>query len=133
MAWKLKQRGYEGNVIKEALDELEKQGILNDRVYANDLVSRFRFAKPSGTRKMRFELKRHGISEKLSAEVLEPIGEEEEMSRARELVLSRLPRLERLEPLKKKKRLYDLLMRRGFDYPIVRDVVEEMIRTPDAL
>lgn len=126
LAGKLKRKGFDGALIKETLDELEEQGIVNDRVYARELTARFTQAKPSGRKKIEFELKRHAVPEKIQEEVLEAITPENETERAREIARERWQRMEKQPPLKRKKKVYDFLVRRGFDFQITRDIIEEL-------
>lgn len=123
---KLKDKGIPSPVIEEALAELESQGILSDKAYAQNLIAKFTHGKPSGSRKIKFELKRHGISGKDSEEALAGLDPEEERARAKELAETRWERFKTADPEKRKKRVFDFLMRRGFDYQTVREVIEEL-------
>lgn len=122
---KLAEKGYPREVVSETLSQLEGQNLLSDRAYAQNLAARLTHGKPSGTRKIAFELKRHGVSAKIREEILEEIKPDEEIRRARELAQGRWERLQNLPPEKRKKRVYDFLIRRGFDFQVVRDILEE--------
>lgn len=126
IARKLSDKGYDGAVVRQTLDELEKQGLLSDRSFAQNLVSRFIYTKPSGARRIRFELKRHGVSEKIREEVFAQFQVDEEKGRARELAGDRWRRFSRLPAEKRRKSVYDFLIRRGFDFQIARDLIEEL-------
>ena len=128
LASRLRDKGYADEVIQETLGELERQGLLNDRGFAENLKSRFTLSKPSGSRKIDFELKRRGISAKIRREVLDEIAPEEEFARAREIGLVRWEKFTSLPEEKRKKRVYDFLIRRGFGFQIVRDLIEEFER-----
>lgn len=123
---KLKEKGFASEVISETLEGLEKSGFLNDKSYAQNLTVKYTQGKPSGSRKISFEMKRHGIPEKVREEILSGINPEDEKQRAAELALARWERLQNLDIQKRKKRVFDLLMRRGFDFNIVREVIEEL-------
>jgi len=125
LARRLAEKGYEEKVICDTLDGLEKQGLLSDKKFAQDLVSQLTAGRPSGLKKISFELKRRGISSKIREEVLSSITPEDEAACARQIGLARWERLERFEPEKRKKRVYDFLVRRGFDYQLVRDLIEK--------
>jgi regulatory protein len=128
LSQKLSEKGYSDGVIRDALDLLEKQNILNDRGYASHLLNRYRTVQPSGRRRLAFELKRHGIPFKIREEMLSEVNPEDEAQRAREVGKERWGRLSRLPEEKRKKRVYDFLLRRGFDFQIARDLVEELGR-----
>ncbi len=125
LAFKLTDKGYEEGVIQEILDNLERQGILSDRSYGRNLVARFVQGQPSGRRKIAFELKRHGLPSSIQEELLGELNPEEEIARAEELAGARWERLKNFPIEKRRKRVYDFLIRRGFDFQIVRDILEK--------
>ena len=122
---KLADKGYDSSVIQASLDDLETKGLLSDKAYAKNLVSRFTMVRPSGHRKISFELQRHGISKKIRDEMLADVNPSEERNRAKEIGLARWMRFQNLNPERRKKRVYDFLLRRGFDFQIARDLIEE--------
>lgn len=123
---KLELKGFRGEVIDSALEEFERLGILSDRAYAKDIVTKFTDYKPSGKRKISFELKRKGISTKLREEVLETVDRDAELDRAREVARAKWERLREQSFEKKQKKVYDFLMRRGFEYQDCRTAIEEI-------
>ena len=125
---KLSAKGFPGEMIQKILDKLESKGLLSDRVFAQNIVSRFTQGRPSGNRRIGFELKRKGVPAKLREEILEGLNPDEENERARGLAKEKWERFSRLDPEKRKRRVYDFLIRRGFDFQTVRDLVEELER-----
>ncbi len=123
---KLRDKGYDENVVSEVLDELENKGLLSDKAFAGDIVSRLTHGKPSGKRKIDFELKRRGIPGGIREEMLERLDEAGETEKAKELASLKWETFKKLPPEKRKKKTYDFLARRGFDFQIVRDVVESL-------
>lgn len=121
---KLLEKGYAQPIIQETLNHLEEQGLLSDQVYAKNLLSRLTHDKPSGRRKISFEMKRRGVPGKIQEELLAAISPEEENAKARELAESKWAQGLRLDPEKRKKKVYDFLIRRGFDFQIARDIIE---------
>ena len=125
---KLTEKGFPEAIIQKTIGKLESNGLLSDRVFAQNIVARFTQGNPSGNRKISFELKRKGVPEKLREEILGGLAPEDETERARELARGKWERFARLDPEKRKKRTYDFLIRRGFDFQTVRDVVEALER-----
>ncbi len=125
LARRLADKEYSTTLIRWVLEALEAKGILSDQALASNLVNQFLHAKPSGRRKIGFELKRKGIAPKVCEEALAAINPEGELERARELFLNRWDKFKNLEPEKRKKRTFDFMMRRGFDYQVVRDLMAE--------
>ena len=129
---KLLDKGYPEAVVEETLNKLEEQGFLSDLAYAKNLASKLTQGKPSGRRKISFEMKRHGVPARIQEEVLSGLTGEDEAERALELAKPKWLSFQRLAPEKRKKRIFDFLMRRGFDYQIVRDVMSQLkIETED--
>jgi regulatory protein len=123
---KLLDKGYDASVVEETLDKLESQGFLSDLHYAKNLTAKLTQGKPSGRRKISFEMKRHGVPAKIQEEVLSELTAEDESERALELAKPKWLSLQRYPEDKRKKRLFDFLMRRGFDYQIVRDAMSKL-------
>ena len=123
---KLRDKGFAEEVVNKTLDGLEAKGLLSDKAFAQDLVSKYLHSQPSGTRRIRFELKRRGVSKAVCEEVLSGLDPENERERAKEISLQKWARFKNLEPQKRKKKIYDFLLRRGFDFDLIREVVEEI-------
>ncbi len=127
---KLMEKGFPEELVEKTLKGLETKGFLSDRAFAQNIVTRFTQGQPSGSRRISFELKRKGVTAKVREEVLEGLNPEEETERARELAQAKWERFAKLDPQKRKRRVYDFLLRRGFDFQLVRDVVEQLERNP---
>ena len=126
LARKLREKGYGGAVVRETLRELEAKGVLSDRSYAQNIVAKYSLSQPSGTNRIRFELMRRRIPAPIREEALSILTPESEMDRAREIGLQRWNRFQSLPAEKRKKRTYDFLIRRGFSFDIVRELIEEL-------
>ena len=127
---KLEGKGYSAETIDRAIGDLEIQGILDDTVYAKDLVARLTLGKCAGRHKIAFELKRHGISKRISDKMLGALSSEDETERALEQARLKWTGWSRLDPQKRKKHLYDFLMRKGYDFQIVQDILQKLSKEP---
>lgn len=125
---KLAGKGYSVESIDQALHDLRAQGVLDDTRYAKDLVARFTLGKCAGRHKIAFELKRHGISKKISDELLKTLSSEDETERALEQARLKWTGWSKLDPQKRKKRLYDFLVRKGYDFQIAQDILQKLTR-----
>lgn len=123
---KLEDKGFEAGVIKLCLDEFENQKIVNDKRFAEDIISKFQFGKVSGKRRIAFELKRHKIKTDDVDALLQDIPDEEEYPRALEIGQAKWDSSAKLEIDKRKKRVYSFLIRRGFDFSIAKEVVDTL-------
>src|SRR5437868_9512968 len=101
---KLLEKGYPQPIIESTLDGMEKQGLLSDAAYAKNLARRLTHGKPSGRRKISFEMKRHGVPAKICEEILSQIKPDEELERAKELASYKWLQGSKLEPQKRKKK-----------------------------
>jgi len=125
---KLAQKGYPREVLDLTLEQLEKQGVLNDRALAESLCQSFVNYKPSGRKRIAFELEKRGIRTHLIQEVLAGYSAEEERRKALELAQTKWERCARLETPKRRKKVYDFLLRRGFDFSVAREALEKVAR-----
>jgi regulatory protein len=129
---KLAGKGYADGIIDEALSRLRAQGTLDDTLYARDLMTRLTQGKAAGRHKVAFELKRHGVSQKIRNELLESLSDTDESERALEQARLKWSGWSRLDPQKRKKRLYDYLVRKGYDFQIVQEILRKFSKeSPD--
>jgi regulatory protein len=80
---KLRQRGYEAGEIAAAIARLEELGYLDDPATAAEYVRLQRERKGWGRTRLRAELLRRGVSERVAAEVLATSTDEDELELAR--------------------------------------------------
>ena len=125
---KLRERGFAQTAIQGALEQLEKQGLLNDRSFAESIFQTYSNHRFSGRRRIAFELEKRGISKPLVREILEKFTPEDEREKALELAKQKQEKWSGLDRLKRRKKIYDFLVRRGFDFTLSRDVVAEVER-----
>ena len=128
---KLEAKGYPDTVVQKTLSNLEEKGFLNDRVFAQGVLQSYSQYRAAGRKRVAFEMKKRGILPPMIDEVLQQYGPEEEFAKAVELVRNKKERWKKLESAKKKKKLYDFLCRRGFDFGMVRDVLDQVMREKD--
>ena len=127
---KLADKGYSVESVDQALNDLKTQGVLDDAKYAKDLMTRLTLGKCVGRHKISFEFKRHGISKKISDELLGTLTNEDETGRALDQARLKWSSWSQLDPQKRKKRLYDFLIRKGYDFQIVQDILQKLSKEP---
>lgn len=123
---KLREKGYSQEVIDRIIESLKQKKYLNDIELAKHSVYWSTHGNVFGKRRIRLDLRRKGIADTAISIAFEQCGERDEKALAIELARQRQGRLKTLDQLKRKKRLYDFLVRRGFDYQICRDVMDEL-------
>lgn len=121
---RLKEKGHEEDTITQVLERLTRAGLVNDLEFARYWIeNRFQF-NPRGVRALRQELWQKGIDDATIDAALDGYDEEEAAARATQKALGRL---QRLDPETFRRRLNGYLQRRGFPYPIIRQMVDQSV------
>jgi regulatory protein len=111
---KLKDKGFAASDIAEAVEYCRQSRLLDDRAFTVAWVQ-YRLARPFGFQRIIRELKEKGVQESIIAQAVGRAKEgfsEEEAACA--LARRRAGRLSGIDPVKRKKRVLDFLIRRGF-------------------
>ncbi len=112
-------------VIETVLEKLNRKGMLNDLEFAKAWVESR--SKKYGVQRIRQELYKKGINkETIEDVIIGLVGSSREV--AEKQLEKKINSWETLEPLKKKKKAYEFLLRKGFDYGTVREVVEKKLK-----
>jgi regulatory protein len=111
----LRRLGIEG--VDEAVERLEKAGLLDDRAFADSWVRERVILKPKSRFVLKAELLQKGVSRQIIEEVLEGSDEEE-------AIKSVIEKKRRVSRFIDKQKLTGYLLRQGFDYDIVKKVLE---------
>ncbi|MDX1440415.1 MAG: RecX family transcriptional regulator [Rubricoccaceae bacterium] len=125
---KLRRKGYDENLIEDTIERLEQNHFLDDESFAASFVrSRFN-GSGYGPSRLRADLIKKGVASQIIDRALAEFQDEADLkSKAQDLAERRWKKLEReMDPFKRKKKLLDYLVRRGYDYGLARKVVEEM-------
>ena len=123
---KLRQKGYAEELITTVISELKEAKFLDDVKFAFSFARNRIVKKPMGARLLRQELRQKGLKPEIIDKALtEAYSAKRQEEIARELVESRKDRYKDLDENKQKKRLNDFLLRRGFDWEIVKEVIAE--------
>ncbi|MFQ6113893.1 MAG: regulatory protein RecX, partial [bacterium] len=106
--------------------DLKAQNLVDDKAFALTYVRSRMVNKPAGQILLRRELWQKGIGEEIIEKALqEAYRDKDQLEVARELVKKRRTRYKDLDHSKRKKRLADFLVRRGFEWEVVKEVIEE--------
>ena len=125
---KLAERGYIDEIIQDVIATLERYGYLNDRTYAEEWIQSRMRGKPKGKFALRQELGRKGIEKSIIEDALScAFDESDERSMALDLASRKARSYSGDDPAAAKRKLQGFLLRRGFDFGTVRDVIEQVI------
>ncbi len=123
---KLKDIGYEEKIIDWVIGELKRLEFIDDERFAKSFAQTQMITRPIGEYFLKRELKQKGLDRALIEQTIEKVyKEKDQFSLALELALQRRSRYKNLGELKAKKRISDFLLRRGFDWEVVSEVLEQ--------
>jgi regulatory protein len=120
------------DVIAAVIAECEAQGWLDDEKFAHDWVADRADRKKYGKGRLAAELARKGVDRETLEAALETVEPEEELARARAAVRRRwgpesFAGLENADLQTEKKRCSEFLLRRGFGWPVIAQVLRELV------
>lgn len=123
----LERYGFASNVIKDAMGRLTELGYLNDEQLARDAVASKLRNRPIGRRRLKQDLLRKKLPEKLvRSAISDAYSPDEEKRLAQEALLKRIRIRGRPESRQQLKNLYDHLLRLGFDHETIRRSLESV-------
>ncbi|MBI4036251.1 RecX family transcriptional regulator [Candidatus Daviesbacteria bacterium] len=115
--------------VEMVIEKLKQKKLLDDKEFAKAWVESRRKSKKKGKIALRAELFQKGIDRDLIEEVLEEkTSQESEEILAKGALEKRVKAWKNLSRLEFKKKAYEFLLRRGFEYSLVRDVVENYLK-----
>ncbi len=123
---KLTRKGFDEAIADEAVERMRELGYLDDEDYARAYARGRLTGRGHGPQRIRNDLRKRGVAAKTIDAVLDEVVEPDDL---RETALrhgrKRWVRLQREEDLRKRrKKLSDFLMRRGYGFDLIREVVE---------
>ncbi len=128
----VRQKLREMYMIPEAIDviivHLLEHNFLNEERFAKTFVSGKFKIKRWGRRRLALELKRKDISKVNINQALSEIDEGEYIENFNTLAEKRLPFIKEANKIKKKKKLADYLLYRGWESHLVYEKVNELIK-----
>ena len=125
---KLVQREYVDKIIEDVIAILERYGYLNDRTYAQEWIESRMRSKPKGKIALKRELERKGIDKLIIEDALsQAFDQSKEAEMALDLARRKVRSYNADDPVAAKRKLQSFLIRRGFDFGTVKDVIEQVI------
>lgn len=126
----LKKKGYDDRNIEQALTYLTENNLLNDEEFARMLCRDRLVLKPVGKATMRQLLLKKGIERTTVDVVLQELytGDKESTLALREAE-RKYKRIASLPPLTKKKKIYEHLLRRGYESSLSLKIANQMVKS----
>ncbi len=123
---KLMAKGFSASEIESTINDLVASGLLDDRVFTKSWIN-YRLARPFGFRRIIQELKDKGIDPEIIEQALAEIKDNYSPENvALELARRRWERIPAIDLQKKKKKISDFLLRRGFEEGVVIRVLKKL-------
>ena len=130
---KLYDKKYQLNIIKDTINWLKEENLINDRDFAIQWIRYQVGKKPAGRIKLRNELFKKGIDRKIIDSAIDSFFEqdENELVLAKQLIKKKQFSLHskniKLEPAK----IISLLKRQGFSNSVIQRIYEEYLEADD--
>lgn len=125
----LAKRGVDETLAAAELDRLESVGLLDDAALAVTLVYTQHTRRGLGRAAIAQELKRRHVDAVIIEDALAEIADDDELERATELALKRVPQLHGVDDETATRRLNGFLARKGYGGSVVRAAVEKAMAT----
>ena len=124
---KLLEREYTDEIIQEVIATMERYGYVNDQFYAAEWIQSRMNAKPKGKIALRQELYLKGVDKSIIEEAIsEAFDDSKENDMALDLAKRKIKSYSSSDPAVVKRKLQSFLLRRGFRYETVREVIEKL-------
>ncbi len=123
---RLMRAGFEADIIEELLKRLENAGLINDEQFSRAWVNHRLTGKGMGKTRIRWELKRKGVSNEAAEEALSAVDEETEHQSALELARRRWASTASVEEPVRRRRLIAYLQRQGYDWGVISTILNEL-------
>ena len=129
---RLKGKGYSDGARKRILDSLEEQGLVNDEKFAGDWIDSRLRVNPRSKLALKTELKKKGVPERIIDKVLSEKNEElDDMTLACDMVRRMIAETAPGPVKELKGKLYQYLLRRGFDSETALEAVNKELGDDD--
>jgi regulatory protein len=127
---RLRQKSYDDETIDRVIAKLRDWRYIDDDAFARYWVENREANRPRGRRLLEQELRQKGIDRETVAEAIED-AEIDEHAGALEIARSKLRSYQDLEPAVAKRRLGGFLARRGYGYPTIKPVLDQLFGESD--
>ncbi len=122
---KMKGKGYDLDIIEDTLNFLRKYNYINDKNFAHEFT--MEKSKKYGRKRIKIELGQKGISDNIVDNVIDNIDEGGEYDLALELANKKMKSYINDDRKAVYRKLGAFLGRRGFDYDIIRNVINKVL------
>lgn len=125
---KLTHQEYSAAMVDDVVEDLARLGYVDDQRFAKTKALSAAQHRQHGRRRAMVELMRAGVENETARRAVEDVYEAtDSLAIARRLAEKKAASLKRLDPQVARRRLAGMLARRGFEYEVVRPVIDEVL------
>lgn len=121
---RLRRKGFPETVVSSTIRSLKRAGLIDDRALAESLRREAMKTKLLSQYGARHLMLKRGIPKEI-VDSMFTIDEQEDIETAKKLVNKKLRTIQHAPPEKVKRRLYNLLLRRGYSFETIKKVLRE--------
>lgn len=123
------KKGFDPKHVEPILDELIKKKYINNLEFARKFaLDKFRFNK-WGIHRIKAELKSKGVSDKEIHLACSQLDKTEIIATIEQLVNKNRNKFKRTDSLKRKKKIFDFLVRKGYDSNVILKLMPKLIES----
>ena len=123
LAQALATKKVPGDVVEVTLAKFDAAGLIDDEEFARAWVQSRQRSKGLSSRALAMELRRKGVDDDISKEVLGELDPDDEVQSAHRLVQIKLRSMSRFDHATKTRRLVGMLARKGYSSQMAFEVV----------
>lgn len=126
---KLKSKKISAGTIDKTIAHLDKIGLLNDNEFAKLLVQSKMGKKPAGKKVIRQKLFQKGIPKIIGDKVIEELyTADKEIELIADIYKNYSSKIKGLDKFQKRRKLFEYLMRKGFDIDSINEFLNEKLK-----
>lgn len=130
---KLLSKKYDKDIVASVLKELKDNNYLDDELFAREYSDERINKKSIGPNRVRLELKSKGVASEVIDRIMQDKAGSPDSESAYQLVQKKLQssKYKDLDKRKLSQKLYAFLLSRGFDFDVIKEVVNKSIQPGD--
>lgn len=123
------RKGFTGDFVTEILDELEQKNYVDDQKFAGKFISDKLEFNSWGPFKIKSELQKKGVKASVADNLIrERFGEEDICESMKQLIIKKKNRFQREPEEKRRKKVFDFLMRKGYNSNSILSYMDELLK-----
>lgn len=120
----LLHKGYDPELVQEALEALGRSGLIDDAEFSRSWVRARTGSRPLGPNRIAAELRQKGVEREMIAEALEAVDPDRELDLALAVGRRKIEQLRGEDAPTARRKLASALMRRGFGWEVSARVLD---------